>query len=130
MEVKISDIKIKKRVRKDLGDLNALVLSLKKHGMLNPILVDENMNLIAGERRLSAAKQLGWESIPAEISNVEDPIALLEIEMEENTARKSFTRDELQDGYSRIEKLKNPGLLKRIWDAIVRFFKRLFGKKK
>ena len=37
MLVNIEDIKIKKRVRHDLGDLEALKDSLRTYGLLNPI---------------------------------------------------------------------------------------------
>ena len=56
MLVNISEIKVKKRVRKDLGDINSLKDSLKRYGLLNPITIDSKNRLIAGERRLEAAK--------------------------------------------------------------------------
>ena len=59
MLVNIDDIKIKKRVRKDLGDLDALKNSLRTYGLLNPITITRDYELIAGERRLQAAKALG-----------------------------------------------------------------------
>ena len=40
MLVNISEIKVKKRVRKDLGDLDALKESLRRYGLLNPITID------------------------------------------------------------------------------------------
>ena len=58
MLVNINDIKIKKRVRRDLGDLEALKNSLRTYGLLNPITINGKYELIAGERRLQAAKQL------------------------------------------------------------------------
>ena len=63
MLVKIDDIKIKKRVRRNLGDMDALKESLRMYGLLNPITLNENNELIAGERRLQAAKALGWTNI-------------------------------------------------------------------
>ena len=65
MFVKIDDIKIKKRVRRDLGDLEALKESLRLYGLLNPITLNSKYELIAGERRLEAAKSLGWERFNA-----------------------------------------------------------------
>ena len=63
MLVKIDDIKIKKRVRRNLGDMDALKESLRMYGLLNPITLNENNELIAGERRLQAAKTLGAKSL-------------------------------------------------------------------
>ncbi|MBD5404817.1 MAG: ParB/RepB/Spo0J family partition protein [Treponema sp.] len=133
MLVNIDDIQIKKRVRKDLGDLNALMDSLRTYGLLNPISITHDHELIAGERRLQAAKQLGWTSINANIIDNISDIEKLEMELEENNQRKDFTREELLEGYERLEKLRNPSILTRILNAIKAFFKKiasLFQRKK
>lgn len=137
MLVKIEDIKVKKRVRRDLGDLTALKDSMHRYGLMNPITLNSDYELVAGERRLEAAKSLGWERINANIldSNV-DNIRQLEMELEENNQRKEFTDEELMEGYKRLEKLKNPPLIMRIlkfianiFIKIAEFIKSLFGKK-
>ena len=135
MFVKIDDIKIKKRVRRDLGDLEALKESLRLYGLLNPITLNSKYELIAGERRLEAAKSLGWERINAIVlDNNVDKVRQLEIELEENNQRKEFTDEELLDGYKRLEKLKNPSIFIRILSFIANLFvaiiqqvKALFG---
>ena len=91
MLVNISEIKVKKRVRKDLGDLDALKESLRRYGLLNPITIDNKNRLIAGERRLEAAKLLGWTNINAVVVNNISAITKLELELEENNKRKEFT---------------------------------------
>ena len=123
MLVKIEDIKVKKRVRRDLGDLTALKDSMHRYGLMNPITLNSNYELVAGERRLEAAKSLGWERINANIldSNV-DNIRQLEMELEENNQRKEFTDEELMEGYKRLEKLKNPPLIIRILKFIANIF--------
>ena len=63
----IADIRIGKRFRKDLGDIDALAGSIEDIGLLNPITVDENGKLSAGARRLAACKQLGWKTIPINV---------------------------------------------------------------
>ena len=137
MLINIEDIKVKKRVRRDLGDLTALKDSMHRYGLMNPITLNSNYELVAGERRLEAAKSLGWERINANIldSNV-DNIRQLEMELEENNQRKEFTDEELMEGYKRLEKLKNPPLIMRIlkfianiFIKIAEFIKSLFGKK-
>lgn len=123
MFVKIDDIKIKKRVRRDLGDLEALKESLRLYGLLNPITLNSKYELIAGERRLEAAKSLGWERINAIVlDNNVDKVRQLEIELEENNQRKEFTDEELLDGYKRLEKLKNPSIFIRILSFIANLF--------
>ena len=127
MLVNIDDIQIKKRVRKDLGDLSALMDSLRLYGLLNPITITRDYELVAGERRLQAAKQLGWTNINATMIDNMDEIEKLEMELEENNQRKEFTKEELLEGYERLEKLRNPSIWKRICAAIKAFFKKIAG---
>lgn len=52
------------------SELNALADALRVNGQIQPILVEKDGDgyiLIAGERRLRAAKSLGWRTIRAEI---------------------------------------------------------------
>ncbi len=123
MLISISEIKVKRRVRKDLGDLETLKDSLRRYGLLNPITINSKKELIAGERRLEAAKQIGWTNINANIIDNLTEIAQLELELEENNQRKEFTEEELLEGYKRLERLRNPGFFRRIWYAITAFFK-------
>lgn len=124
MLVPIKDIKIKKRVRQDLGNLEDLKDSLRTYGLLNPITINRNYELIAGERRLQAATQLGWTSIQANVIDNLSELEQLEMEIEENNQRKEFTDEELLAGYKRLEKLRNPSF----WYKIYLFFKHLFEK--
>lgn len=133
MLININDIKIKKRVRQDLGDLEALKNSLRTYGLLNPITINSNYELIAGERRLQAAKQLGWTNINAVVMDNLSDVEQLEMELEENNQRKEFTKEELLDGYKRLEKLRNPSFwakLAKFFKAIFEWLKNLFKKKK
>lgn len=122
MLVSIKDIKVKCRVRKDLGNLEDLKNSLRRYGLLNPITLNGKYELVAGERRLEAAKAIGWTSINANIIENLSEIAQLEMEIEENNQRKEFTDDELFEGYKRLERLRNPSIFRRIWNAIKSFF--------
>lgn len=102
--------------------------SLKRYGLLNPITITKDYKLIAGQRRLESARQLGWTTIDAVVVDIKDPVTRLEIELEENTQRSNFTELELLEGYKQLEKLRNPGFFRRIWNAIIAFFKKLFKK--
>ncbi|MBQ1661719.1 MAG: ParB N-terminal domain-containing protein [Treponema sp.] len=136
VHVDINKIKVKKRVRKDLGDLKPLKDSLRTYGLMNPITINSKYELIAGERRLEAAKALGWPMIDAIMLQQEiNSVTKLEMEIEENNQRKEFTDEELLDGYKRLNKLKNPSIFRRIMNFFVRlfekigeFFKNLFKK--
>jgi ParB family chromosome partitioning protein len=129
MQVPIDKIIVKRRIRKNLGDIEALAASLRHYGQLSPVVISKKNILIAGGRRLQAAKLLGWRTIDAVISESSGELALLELEVEENIQRRDFTMEEVADAMEKIHRLKNPGLFRRIWNAIVNFFKRLFRVK-
>ncbi len=126
MLVHISDITVKKRIRKDVSGIDELADSIRKYGLLTPIILDDDYVLIAGFRRLQAAKRLGWTSIPATVVDASDKIGRMEIELEENVQRSNFTDEEMLEGYAALERLKNPGLLRRIGRKIKSFFAVIF----
>ena len=128
MLVPIENIKVKKRIRKEMGDLAALAESLKRFGQISPIVITKNNVLVAGERRLEAARSLGWTSINVVIADIPDELTRVEYEREENVQRLSFTHEETEAAAEKIKRLQNPCICKRILNAIARFFKRLFKK--
>jgi len=89
--MEINKIKVGKRFRKDLGDLSTLKESINKVGLLQPIVIDENNNLIAGERRLISCKELGIKDIIVNQINIENTVVA---ECDENVIRKNFTPSE------------------------------------
>ena len=135
--IPISKIIVKKRIRQDKGDLSQLKESIQRMGLLNPIVVDENHQLIAGERRLMAIKELGWKKINVRI--VKDPSQYFRVMMEfdENIYRKDFTPNETIKGANLKEKLRmkdeknlflyywNLGLnwLKSSWQRVIGFWR-------
>lgn len=127
MQIPIEEVTIRRRVRQDLGDLTKLMESLRANGLINPILVNADHELIAGRRRLEAAKRLGWQNIEATVTETDNEAELLEKELDENIHRRNLSAVELAEGYARLEKLQNPGFFRRIWMAVVRFFRRIFG---
>lgn len=88
--MKIADIQIGKRMRKDFGDIDDLASSMSRLGQIQPIVVSGN-ELIAGERRLRAAMLLGWEDVKTVDMADLDEVTKKEIELEENVKRKEFT---------------------------------------
>ncbi len=69
---KIDAIRIGDRLRKDLQDLKPLVESIQAIGLLHPVVIDSDRNLIAGHRRLEACKSLGWDEVPATVVDLEN----------------------------------------------------------
>jgi N6-adenosine-specific RNA methylase IME4 len=88
----IRDITIGARHRRELGNIDALAHSIADVGLLHPIAVRPDGTLIAGARRLKACEQLGWDSIPV---NVVDIDGLVRGELAENACRKDLTPSEL-----------------------------------
>lgn len=92
-EININEIKIGTRHRKDMGDIEALAQSIQEEGLLQPIGVTPDKELVFGERRLRAYRDvLGRDTIPARIVDVQSVLAG---QIAENTMRKDFTPSEL-----------------------------------
>ena len=126
MLIPISDIKVKKRIRKNMGDLTALSDSMRRFGQICPIVITKKNQLIAGGRRLEAARLLGWRTINAVITEIPEGLSKLEYEVEENIQRRDFSREEAEDAARKIRRLQNPSIFRRILNAIIKFFKWLF----
>lgn len=101
--------------------------SMRLHGLMSPLLVNKNKELIAGQRRLESAKRLGWTSVEVYVIDKKDDLEELEMEVDENLQRKRLSAEELNDAYMRINRLRNPSIFVRLWRALLRFIRRLFG---
>lgn len=102
--VKIDEIDCGERVRKDLGDINALANSIREVGLLQPVVIDSRKKLIAGRRRLEACRQLGMEVIDTFTAiSVDTLLKHAQAESDENTCRKDFTPEEAVRMGKRIE---------------------------
>jgi ParB family chromosome partitioning protein len=55
------------RWRKDPGAIAELADSIAKRGMLHPVVQDTRGKLVAGYRRLLAARKLGWQDVPVRV---------------------------------------------------------------
>lgn len=84
-------ITVGNRHRQEMGDLDALAESMDRLGLLQPIGVREDFSLIFGERRLRAARLLGWQTIPTRVLDV---VHIVEAEHDENELRLAFTAEE------------------------------------
>ncbi len=80
------------RHRRDLVAIPELAASIKRNGLVHPVLVQrETLVLIAGERRLEACRSLGWTHINAQFEDEADPAELQILELEENIRRSDLT---------------------------------------
>lgn len=96
LQVPVEDIipnRFQPRLSFDDTSLNDLALSIKQHGIIQPLVLrrkNDKYEIIAGERRFKAAKLAGLASVPAVISNLDDN-ASAEVAIVENIQRKDLT---------------------------------------
>lgn len=88
--------------RKSLEEgIDDLAESIKHFGLLHPVTVfpeDRKYILVAGQRRLLAVRQLGWEEIPARVlSTRPDAIEAKAISFSENFIRRDLTTPEMKN---------------------------------
>lgn len=88
------------QARNELGDIDELMASIRSKGVLEPILVrpvGERYEIVAGERRFRASRNLGMSEIPCIEMNVDESEAM-EISLIENLQRKDLDVFEEADG--------------------------------
>jgi ParB family chromosome partitioning protein len=91
--------------RKDLGDLADLALSIREHGIIQPIVVEPRENgrfrILAGERRFAACGRLGRATIPALVRTVAEH-SRLELQLVENLHRRDLHPVEEAGAFRRL----------------------------
>ena len=89
----------------DKEALDALSVSIKEKGVLQPLLVRKDSNgkyeIIAGERRFRAAKQAGLNEVPVIIKEMDDK-EVLEVALVENLLRENLSAIEEAEGLQRL----------------------------
>lgn len=86
--MKINDIQIGNRFRKDLGNIEDLARSIERFGLFHPVVINENNELICGARRVKAYEFLARDDIPTTRINLRD---IVQGEKHENEDRQPFT---------------------------------------
>ncbi|MBE2190418.1 MAG: ParB/RepB/Spo0J family partition protein [Desulfobulbaceae bacterium] len=110
-EINVNEIRVnpyQPRKNFDPDGLEDLTNSIKKHGILQPIIVRKTINgyeLVSGERRLRASIEADLKVIPAYVLAVKSDSQMLVIALEENIQRKDLNPMEEAYGYNEfIEK--------------------------
>ncbi len=84
--------------------MNELIDSIKENGILQPLTVrqleDGMYELIAGERRLRAAKSIKLKTVPVYIINVKDDEQMLKLALIENIQRQNLSSMEEAEAYA------------------------------
>lgn len=86
----IVDRATRQRQNADDFDVSDLLTSLQAIGLLNPLIIERSGVLRAGERRLTAVKQLGWTHVDVRFVEDLDEIELHLLELDENLRRKNL----------------------------------------
>jgi ParB family chromosome partitioning protein len=94
------------RMTFDRNSLEELKKSISINGLIQPITVRRTQNnqyqLISGERRLRAFKELGYKEIPSYIISVESDEILLALALIENIQRERLNPIEIANAYKRL----------------------------
>jgi ParB family chromosome partitioning protein len=95
------------REKFDINELENLAESIREHGVIQPLIVSPGRNgmytLIAGERRLQAARRAGLQSVPVVIRHASDQ-QLLELALIENVQRADLNPIEEAEAYHSLAK--------------------------
>jgi Predicted transcriptional regulators len=91
--VPLGDISVRRdeRQRKSLENIDVLADSIRRLGLIHPIVATRDLELVAGERRYNACKSLGWTSVPVQYVDELDQGKLRLIELEENIKRQDIS---------------------------------------
>ncbi len=87
--------------------LNALAVSIREHGILQPILarpmadMPGRYEIVAGERRWLAARRAGLAEVPVTVRELDDRTAM-EAALAENVQRRNLSPIEEAEGYQRL----------------------------
>lgn len=94
------------RLEFDKKALDELKKSILQNGLIQPITVrrhsTKGYELISGERRLRACKEIGYKEIPAYIIKVDTPEAMLALSLIENIQREKLNAIEVAKAYKRL----------------------------
>lgn len=95
------------REKFDLEELENLAVSIREHGVIQPLIVSPGKNgiyiLVAGERRLQASRKAGLRTVPVVIRHATDQ-QLLELALIENVQRADLNAIEEAEAYQHLEK--------------------------
>ncbi|WP_339307631.1 ParB N-terminal domain-containing protein [Paenibacillus sp. FSL R5-0519] len=103
MLIDTNKIKVSDRIRKDFGGIEELAKDIEQNGLINPIVVTPDYQLIAGERRLRAHQYLGRKEVVVRVMEISDFEHQLRLEISENEHRKEFTFSERVEWAKRLE---------------------------
>ncbi len=104
MKMLLSEIKDTSPTR-DHGNMASLVDSINQHGLLHPLVIDQNNVLICGRRRYDALTKLGIKEVEVNVIDCEDKLDLLIKSLAENKIRLNLDSNEYYLAKEEIDQL-------------------------
>ncbi|MCS6767718.1 MAG: ParB/RepB/Spo0J family partition protein [Candidatus Nitrosocaldus sp.] len=101
--IRASKYSIRHSTELEISKIRELASSIQQHGLLQPILVrpvEDELEVVAGHRRLQACKSLRWRTIPCIIKELNDKEAY-EIQLVENIQRQTLDPIEEAEAFSK-----------------------------
>ena len=106
LERTVDSIRVGRRHRTALGDIDELAGSIERDGLLQPITITPDGALVCGARRLAAIKQLKWRKVNVWVrSGISDRLGHLLAEQDDNVLHKPLTQTEAAALYRELKTL-------------------------
>jgi ParB family chromosome partitioning protein len=118
-QVTVSILNVRKQItcnEDEEGSIIDLANNIKINGLLNPLtvrFVNDEYEVIAGQRRYMAIKLLEWDTVPCNVMNVDNQKAK-ELSLVENIQRNQMTTADKVRAYSRLYEVYNKDINKVI----------------
>ena len=97
---KLSEIKLNNEYLRTNTDIDSLKKSIEKVGLINPVTINKNSELLAGARRFQAITELGWTEVAVhEVDR--DTLEQELISIDENLVRTPLTKLEFEKSLNR-----------------------------
>jgi ParB family chromosome partitioning protein len=115
LERSVDSIVVGARHRQDPSDdIEPLMASIKKLGLLQPVTITPDGVLVCGARRLAAVKRLGWRTLKVWVrSGISDELNRLLAQLDENEQRKPLNQLEQAALFRELSKLINEDAARR-----------------
>ena len=104
--MKLRDIKNTK-AKRVIGNIEGLRQSIADVGLINPLTIDQDGNLLAGGRRYQAIRELGWQEVEVKVIPIYgNQLKAFKVALDENLKRKPLTDPECRALIAEYDELK------------------------
>lgn len=109
IDIRLANIKTDENYRGSSAELQKLAESIKRLGLLQPVVLNSEHKLIAGRRRIAACRELGMTHVSALVcATCDDVRKALAAERDENTCRLELTPTQKKEIADRIREAEKP----------------------